>query len=296
MRTDLLLSLFDAKYRNLRDAALVTEAVGFDGLWLVDHLSGIVHGKNHVLECWTSLTALATEVPRISIGPLVLNVANRRPEVLAVMAATLQEVCEGRLLLGLGAGGGAHTPFAAEQRMFGVAVPAAPIRRAAVAETIATLTHVWSGEDTGFLRPEPSPPVIVAGFSVQMAELAGQVGDGFNTRAAHPRLRNLIAVACDAHAERAESSSSFLVTVFAELADRWLRPGSTDRSRLEHLGVDRLILLCDPPFDLTEIRAAGRLLHSGQPVHALTSLTTRGRPDFRSEHRGRHLTQERRNR
>ncbi len=55
-------------------------------------LAGSVHGQQRVLECWTTLTAIAVTVPRIALGPMVLNVANRHPGTLGVMAATLQEV------------------------------------------------------------------------------------------------------------------------------------------------------------------------------------------------------------
>ena len=69
-------------------------------MWLYDHLAGSAHRASHVLECWTVLSALAAAVPRLAIGSLVLNVANRDAGTLAVMAATFQEVSGGRLLLG----------------------------------------------------------------------------------------------------------------------------------------------------------------------------------------------------
>src|SRR4029078_9841185 len=93
--------------------------MGFDGVWLYDHLAGSVHGAPHVLECWTVLSALPAAFRRLTVGSLVLNVANRDAGTLAVMAATLQEVSGGRLLLGVGAGGGAGTPYAKEQQAFG---------------------------------------------------------------------------------------------------------------------------------------------------------------------------------
>src|SRR5215207_8624480 len=114
LRTDLLFDPFDAGWAELRAAALAAEEAGFDGVWTWDHLAGGVHRQARVLECWTVLSALAGVLRRVSLGPLVLNVANRPPGLLATMAATLQEVSGGRLLLGLGAGGGASTPYAAE--------------------------------------------------------------------------------------------------------------------------------------------------------------------------------------
>ena len=117
MQIDLLIDPFGATWQDVREGAIAAEGEGFDGVWLYDHLAGSVHGQQRVLECWTTLTAIAATVPRIAIGPMVLNVANRHPGTLAVMAATLQEVSGGRLLLGLGAGGGPHTPYAAEQEL-----------------------------------------------------------------------------------------------------------------------------------------------------------------------------------
>ncbi len=109
MLVDLLFDPFGGRWEDLRDAAMLAEDAGFDGVWLYDHLAGSVHGAGHVLECWTVLSALAAAVPRLTLGSLVLNVANRDAGTLAVMAATLQEVSGGRLLLGVGAGGGSRT-------------------------------------------------------------------------------------------------------------------------------------------------------------------------------------------
>src|ERR1700729_2243067 len=126
MLIDLLFDPFGTSWEEIRDGAIAAEAEGFDGVWLYDHLAGSVHGQARVLECWTTLTAIAATVPRLAIGPMVLNVANRDPGTLAVMAATLQEISGGRLLLGLGAGGGRDTPYAAEQEALGRPVLADP--------------------------------------------------------------------------------------------------------------------------------------------------------------------------
>jgi alkanesulfonate monooxygenase SsuD/methylene tetrahydromethanopterin reductase-like flavin-dependent oxidoreductase (luciferase family) len=150
---DMLFDPFGGRWEDLRDAAVLAEGAGFDGLWLYDHLAGSVHGAPHVLECWTVLSAVAAAVPRLFVGSLVLNVANREAGTLAVMAATLQEVSGGRLLLGVGAGGGMDTPYAAEQVALGRAVPGDTIRRREVESTVSTLRQVWSGATGGALTP-----------------------------------------------------------------------------------------------------------------------------------------------
>ena len=243
MFIDVLFDPFDAQWSDVRDGAVAAEEAGFDGIWLYDHLAGSVHGATRVLECWTTLTAIAATVPRLTVGPLVLNVANRDPGTLAVMAATLQEVSGGRLLLGLGAGGGNDTPYAAEQEAFGRAVPGARVRRQAVEHTIAQLRGVWSGTfggASGFLRPEPPPPVIVGGFGPKMAELAGRAGDGMNVPAG-ARLGDLIEIARTAHARAGRDPATFIVTTSAQGAHG-------EQQRLTGLGVDRAILFVRRPF------------------------------------------------
>ena len=167
MRVDVLLETFGTTWAEVRDGAVAAEQAGFDGVWLNDHLAGAVQRAPHVLECWTVLSALAELVPRLTIGPLVLNVANRDPGTLAVMAATLQQVSNGRLVLGLGAGARTGTTWAIEQEALGRRVPGDAERRQSVETAVAILRQVWSGETplaAGFLRPEPFPPIVIAAF------------------------------------------------------------------------------------------------------------------------------------
>jgi len=232
---------FEGSWSDVRAGALLAEQAGFDGVWLYDHLAGSVHGASRVLECWTTLTAIAAAVPRVSIGPLVLNVANRDPGTLAVMAATLQEVSGGRLLLGLGAGGGLDTPYAAEQVALGRAVPGSKVRRQWVEDTVARVHEVWTGSAggaTGFLRPHPPPPIIIGGFGPKMAELAGRVGDGMNAPGGG-HLGQLIEIARDAHARSGRDPADFIVTASS---------GPRGHQRLAELGVSRVIIYVRPPY------------------------------------------------
>jgi alkanesulfonate monooxygenase SsuD/methylene tetrahydromethanopterin reductase-like flavin-dependent oxidoreductase (luciferase family) len=260
MKTDLLLMPMSARWADMRAAAVAADEAGWDGVWTWDHLRDPDgDGEPGVPEAWTVLTALAEATTRVMLGPLVLNVANRPPGVLANMAATLQAVSNGRLLLGLGAGGSRRTPYAREQVAIGHTVEGDAVRAQRVVEAISLIRTLWSGE-AGFLRPSPPPPIIVGGFGPRMAAIAGRHGDGFNTQAMHPQLGELVKRARDEHAASGRDPAAFIVTVFAGLDERWLDASSRGRQRLEQLGIQRLILLEGPPYDVDTIRHAGRML------------------------------------
>ena len=248
MEVDLRLDPFDAPWAEMRDAVRAAADGGFAGIWTPDHLDGRVFGASQVLECWTTLTAIAVSTSDTKVGPLVLNVANRDPGLLASMAATLQEIAGGRLLLGLGAGGGAGAPLRREQEAIGRTVPTDSVRRAQVEACVQEMRRLWNAP--GFLRPDPAPPVVIAAFGPKMAELAGRIGDGINAPASHPRLGELVAVARDACVDAGRDSSRFLVTVYSEFRERWFDADSPARAELAALRVDRLILYLGPPFDL----------------------------------------------
>jgi alkanesulfonate monooxygenase SsuD/methylene tetrahydromethanopterin reductase-like flavin-dependent oxidoreductase (luciferase family) len=251
-----------ARYSEMRAAAIAAEEAGFAGLWTWDHLRDTDSDDGPgVPEAWTTLTALAEATRRIRLGPLVLNVANRHPGVLANMAATLQQVSGGRLLLGIGAGGSRRTPYAVEQAAIGQRVDGDPVRAQRVVDAIALMRKLWTGE-AGFLVPEPPPPIIVGGFGPRMARIAGEHGDGFNTQAMHPQLGELARIAREAYAARGQDPVTFMITVFAGLEERWLRPDSRARQMLERVGVSRVILLAGPPFDVRAIEAASTFLKS----------------------------------
>src|SRR2546425_5593084 len=162
----------------MRAARLAAEEAGFDGLWTWDHLRDPdAESGPGVPEAWTVLTALAEVTRRIALGPLVLNVANRHPGVLANMAATLQAVSGGRLLLGLGAGGNRGTPYAAEQAAIGQSVERDKVRADRVVEAIGLIRRLWSGE-AGVLPPRPPPAIIRRGFRPRTGGTAGPHSGG----------------------------------------------------------------------------------------------------------------------
>jgi alkanesulfonate monooxygenase SsuD/methylene tetrahydromethanopterin reductase-like flavin-dependent oxidoreductase (luciferase family) len=277
MLSDILLVPFGASYAQMREAALVVEEAGFNGLWTFDHLRDPQAGGGGVPECWTVLSALAEATSRIQLGPLVLNVINRRPGLLANMAATLQEVSRGRLVLGIGAGGGPGSPYSLEQEALGELTEIDRVRARRVAEAAQVLRLLWTADapsfagrhyqlraPAGFLRPNPGPPLVIAGFGPRMATIAGRYGDGFNTLATNPSLAALVERARSERRASGGTLEEFEISVFAGLRPRWLSATSPERALLRSLGVGRLILQVNPPYPLDEIRSAGAQLFQQQ--------------------------------
>lgn len=263
----------DVRWPELRAIALAAEGVGFDSVWVGDHLlyRGDGHPERGPWEAWSTLAAVAAVTSRVALGPLVACTAFHPPAVLAKQAATLAEVSGGRFVLGLGAGWNE-----AEFRSFGVPYDR---RVARFAEAWQVITRLLDGErvtlDGDFVavhdavllpRPETSVPLMIGSNGPRMLGLTLPRADRWNTwfdgyGNAPEGLAALNATISDA-AERAgrdpatlRRSACVLVSVDGGAGERAADPDAPavphDRlpahlQGLAQAGADEAILVLDP--------------------------------------------------
>lgn len=173
-----------------RVLAIATEA--FPSIWVSDHL---MFGAKHRWECWTWLTWLAARYPNIQLGTLVLCNAFRNPALLAKMAATLQELSGGRLILGYGAGWHAE-----EFHAYGYDYPTPAERVGMLEEGVQVIRALWTQAPANFTgryyrlsdahcapRPEPAPVLMIGGGGEQRTlRVVARYADWWNDVASTP--------------------------------------------------------------------------------------------------------------
>lgn len=264
MRFDLQINPGTSIWPIARDAALAAEAAGFKTLWTVDHLAGDVMQAPDMPECFTLLGALAGVTSKIELGPLVVNVGNRHPALLANSVATMQQISRGRFVLGLGAGASPNSPFAAERRAIGLLPPAKIAdRHAALVQALDVMNEMWNpnrrAELAAFPMPEPRPQVILGVNSVALARIAGARLNGINIRASHERAGEILAAAQDAH-KSSGIDKPFTVSVWEHYDEALLRGDDSRLATWRSWGVDRAILLMFKSVDFAALDRAAKYL------------------------------------
>jgi probable F420-dependent oxidoreductase len=269
--------------------ARAAEEVGFDSIWVGDHLlyrddDAPARGP---WEAWTMLAALAAATEQVELGPLVACTAFHPPGVIAKMAATIAEVSGGRFVLGLGAGWNEE-----EFRAFGLPFDhrvsrfeeAFTIVRGLLAGERVTLRGRYLQAEDAVLLPRPAaPPRLMIGSNGPRMLAAtlphvdawntwyedyGNSPDGF--AALNERIST---AARDAGREPGEiaRSACALVVLDASNGERASTPdapppvtGSPDRiasalRELRDAGADEIILVVDPITE-TAIRRLGEVV------------------------------------
>jgi probable F420-dependent oxidoreductase len=160
--------------------ARAAQAVGFDSIWMGDHLLYRDEpGERGPLEAFSVLAALAASTDRIALGPLVACLPFREPVVLAKTAATLDEISSGRLTLGVGAGwnqdefDAAGIPF--EDRV-GRSLESYEIVRGLIAGERVTFSGTWHRTDDAVLLPRPARRIPLMVGSTGARVLAATLG------------------------------------------------------------------------------------------------------------------------
>jgi probable F420-dependent oxidoreductase len=173
----------------MRDIARAIDDLGFDALWVGEHLLYRWPDRpaRGPWEAWTLMAALAAATTRVTIGPLVACTGFHNPALLAKQAATLDEIADGRFVLGLGAGWNE-----VEFRAFGFPFEERIARFEEAFTIIRTLLRegeidfagrFYQARDCELLpRPRPGgPPILIGSNGPRMLRITMPHADAWNT-------------------------------------------------------------------------------------------------------------------
>ncbi len=180
----------DVSWDDILDMARAIEDLGYDSLWLGEHLLYRWPDREPrgPWEAWSLLAALAAVTTRVELGPLVACTNFHNPAILAKRAATIDEISHGRFILGLGAGWN-ETEF----RAFGIPFDhrvdrfeeAFTIIRTLLREGAIDFEGIWySARDCELLPrgPRPSgPPLMIGSNGERMLRIAAPHVDSWNS-------------------------------------------------------------------------------------------------------------------
>ncbi len=180
-------------FSEVQELARMIERDGWDGLWYADHyMPNTADGEvasGDVLECFSVLAGLAASVPRIRLGSLVAPTTVHHPAVLANQAATIDQISNGRFVLGLGAGWQVN-----EHRAYGIDLMEPKDRVTRFGEAIEIISRLLSEPRVTFVGKhftvtdapcEPKPvqqplPLLVGSGSPRMLRFTARFAQEWN--------------------------------------------------------------------------------------------------------------------
>jgi probable F420-dependent oxidoreductase len=190
---------FAQEYREMLELVRMAESLGFDSAWVSEH-----HGSSdgYLPSLLPMLAAFAAVTDRIELGTGLVLTPLHDPLRLAEDAAVVDQLSNGRLILGLGLGWREE-----EFRMFGASMRE---RARRTADTIEVLRRAWTGRRFSFegrtmrfdrvrVTPAPARPggprIFLGGYDDRALRRAGRLADGYITDATEPEnLRHALAV------------------------------------------------------------------------------------------------------
>ncbi|HBF62035.1 MAG TPA: LLM class F420-dependent oxidoreductase [Gammaproteobacteria bacterium] len=199
-------------YKSTRILAQHAETTGWDGIWLADHFLPEEDALIPVHESWITLAALARDIPRVRLGTLVTGNTYRHPAVLANMVATLDNLADGRVVLGLGAGWQQN-----EHDAYGIEYGTVSSRLDMLEEACQVLRGLFQSDYFNFdgqhyqlknapLEPKPQqakiPLMIGGGGEQRTLKIAAQYADEWNVWGDAQILRHKMNI-LDQHCESA---------------------------------------------------------------------------------------------
>ena len=188
-----------ATYDRILAMARATEEAGFDAFFRSDHYLGIDSGDPDYLptDSWTTLGGLARETSQVKLGTLMTAGTYRTPAVLAMAVASVDQMSDGRIILGIGTGW-----YEREHQAFGIPFPSMGERFDRLEEALQIITGLWTtppGETFSFegrfwqldqcanfpeLVQRPRPEIVIGGTGPRRTPLAAaRFADEFNSGA-----------------------------------------------------------------------------------------------------------------
>ena len=192
------------EYTDIRRIVLECEKLGFDSVWLKDNFTSSwfnayfsnkedddeqPNSEDPILECWTTLSSLATLTKRIRLGAILVNI-HRLPSITAKMLSTLDIISNGRIEFGLSAGW-----YENEIKSYGLPFPKASTRIEMLEEGIIIIKKMLTENQASFEgrhytikdakcspKPiqKPHPPIWIGGGGKKTLQLVAKYADGWN--------------------------------------------------------------------------------------------------------------------
>jgi len=288
MRIGVRLPQYGGTWTDIRAAAERAERLGFDGVWVNDHLQAPGRIKTDpTFEAMTTLAAVAPLTERVRLGVMVLSSSYRHAPLAVKTACAVDAIAGGgRMVVGLGTGSDV-----AEHRAYGFPFPPPRERTARLRETIevframidapdgATVPDVTDGAPN---RPAATPPIWVAAHRPRLLRLAGRVADGVVGAFLEPdELAARVAIAAETRPAGARPLDVCLYTFALPLVpetEDWLRPesevlGTTPRRLLRWLTTTGIVAAPD------EFAERVRVFGAAGATDAVFALPSRTPPE-----------------